>query len=50
MDKDNATTRAAINATLARQDTVTYCLQLAEKLGKEPGLCMTSPTVTRPVS
>jgi hypothetical protein len=50
VDKANADTKAAINAKLAAQNKVTYCLQLAEKLGKEPGLCMAGPVTTRPVS
>lgn len=49
LDKQNADTRAAINAKLATQDKVTYCLQVAEKLGKEPGLCMTPAMATRPI-
>lgn len=50
VDKANAITRAEITKTDASVDQVARCLQIAEKLGKEPGLCMTRTTVTRPVS
>lgn len=50
VDKANAITRAEITKTDASVDQVARCLQIAEKLGKEPGLCMTPATVTRPVS
>ena len=50
IDKANAKTRADITNTDASVDQVARCLQIAEKLGKEPGLCMTPATVTRPVS
>lgn len=50
IDKSNAVTRAEITKTDASVDQVARCLQIAEKLGKEPGLCMGSGvTVTRPV-
>lgn len=50
IDKANALTRAAITRTDASVDQVARCLQIAEKLGKEPGLCMGSgAVVTRPV-
>jgi regulator of protease activity HflC (stomatin/prohibitin superfamily) len=50
IDKANAVTRAEITNTDAKVDQVARCLQIAEKLGKEPGLCMTPATITRPVS
>lgn len=40
IDEDNAKTRARITTTDASVDQVARCLQIAEKLGKEPGLCM----------
>jgi hypothetical protein len=40
IDEQNAKTRARITATDASVDQVARCLQIAEKLGKEPGLCM----------
>jgi hypothetical protein len=40
VDEANAKTRARITATDASVDQVARCLQIAEKLGKEPGLCM----------
>lgn len=40
IDEENAVTRARITATDAKVDQVARCLQIAEKLGKEPGLCM----------
>lgn len=40
IDEANAKTRARITATDATVDQVARCLQIAEKLGKEPGLCM----------
>jgi len=50
VDKANALTRAAITKTDASVDQVARCLQIAEKLGKEPGLCMgAGVTTTRPV-
>ena len=50
IDKANATTRAEITRTDASVDQVARCLQIAEKLGKEPGLCMGGAvSVTRPV-
>lgn len=51
VDKANAITRAAITKTDASVDQVARCLQIAEKLGKEPGLCMgAGVTTTRPIS
>jgi hypothetical protein len=50
IDKSNAKTRAEITRTDASVDQVARCLQIAEKLGKEPGLCMgNSVSLTRPV-
>lgn len=50
IDKANAVTRAEITKTDASVDQVARCLQIAEKLGKEPGLCMGSgAVVTRPL-
>lgn len=50
IDKANAKTRAEITRTDASVDQVARCLQIAEKLGKEPGLCMGgSVSLTRPV-
>lgn len=40
VDEANAKTRARITATDASVDQVARCLQIAEKLNKEPGLCM----------
>jgi hypothetical protein len=40
IDEANAKTRARITTTDASVDQVARCLQIAEKLGKEPGLCM----------
>lgn len=40
VDETNAQTRARITKTDASVDQVARCLQIAEKLGKEPGLCM----------
>ena len=51
IDKANAVTRAQITRTDASVNQVARCLQIAEKLGKEPGLCMGgTATVTRPIS
>ncbi|MBG0567698.1 SPFH domain-containing protein [Actinoplanes aureus] len=51
IDKANAKTRAEITRTDASVDQVARCLQIAEKLGKEPGLCMgNSVSLTRPVT
>lgn len=50
VDKDNAATRKLITEQNAKVPAVTRCLEIAEKLGKEPGLCMTPATITRPVS
>lgn len=50
IDKANAKTRAEITRTDASVDQVARCLQIAEKLGKEPGLCMgAAVSLTRPV-
>ncbi|BBH66452.1 hypothetical protein ACTI_31370 [Actinoplanes sp. OR16] len=50
IDKANAKTRAEITRTDASVDQVARCLQIAEKLGKEPGLCMGGGvSLTRPV-
>lgn len=40
VDETNAQTRARITRTDASVDQVARCLQIAEKLNKEPGLCM----------
>lgn len=51
IDKNNAKTRAEITRTDASVDQVARCLQIAEKLGKEPGLCMGgNVALTRPVT
>ncbi|WP_328466198.1 hypothetical protein OHA21_45610 [Actinoplanes sp. NBC_00393] len=51
IDKANAKTRAEITRTDASVDQVARCLQIAEKLGKEPGLCMgNSVSLTRSVT
>jgi hypothetical protein len=50
VDEANAQTRARITAIDAKADPVARCLSIAEKLGKEPGLCMTQATITRPTS
>lgn len=51
IDKNNARTRAEITRTDASVDQVARCLQIAEKLGKEPGLCMGgNVALTRPVT
>jgi hypothetical protein len=51
IDKANATVRAQITKTDASVDQVARCLQIAEKLGKEPGLCMGGGAViTKPIS
>lgn len=51
IDKANAQTRAEITRTDASVDQVARCLQIAEKLGKEPGLCMGGgAAVTKPLS
>lgn len=50
IDKANAKTRAEITRTDASVDQVARCLQIAEKLGKEPGLCMgAGAMVTKPI-
>lgn len=51
IDKANAVTRADITRTDASVDQVARCLQIAEKSGKEPGLCMGGGVaLTRPVT
>lgn len=50
IEKTNAATRKAISETNAQVNQVTRCLEIAEKSGKEPGLCMTPVTTTRPLS
>lgn len=51
IDEQNAATRARITKTDASVPQIARCLQIAEKLGKEPGLCMGNTTVvTRPIS
>lgn len=50
IDEANAKTRARITTTDASVSQTARCLQIAEKLGKEPGLCMGGgAVVTRPV-
>lgn len=50
IDKANAVTRAEITRTDASVDQVARCLQIAEKLAKEPGLCMGGGVaVTKPL-
>ncbi len=49
VDKENADLRAEINRKLAAQDKTVFCIQEAARLGKEPGLCMTSATPVRPI-
>ena len=51
IDKANAITRAEITRTDASVDQVARCLSIAEKLGKEPGLCLAGSVVTtRPLT
>lgn len=50
VDKTNAATRKEITAIDAQADPVARCLSIAEKMNKEPGLCMTPATITRPVA
>jgi regulator of protease activity HflC (stomatin/prohibitin superfamily) len=50
VDETNAKTRARISEIDASVPQVARCLQIAEKLGKEPGLCMSGAVVTRPVA
>lgn len=40
--KTNAEKQKSITETNAQVDRVTRCLEIAEKLGKEPGLCMSN--------
>jgi hypothetical protein len=47
VDKANAKTRKAITDIDAAVDPTARCLSIAEKLNKEPGLCMTPATITR---
>lgn len=49
IDEANAQARKRISLTNASVDTVTRCLEIAEKLGKEPGLCMAAPAAVRNV-
>lgn len=49
VDKANALTRKGITDIDAKADPTARCLSIAEKLGKEPGLCMTPATITRPI-
>lgn len=42
IDETNAVTRARVTGIDAKVDQVARCLQIAEKLSKEPGLCMGS--------
>lgn len=52
VDKQNADTRAAISKIDASVPQIARCLQIAEKLGKEPGLCMgagNNVVLTKPV-
>lgn len=50
IDEENAKARARITNTDASVDQVARCLQIAEKLGKEPGLCMGGGVaVTKPL-
>lgn len=50
VDKTNATTRKEITEIDAKVDPVARCLSIAEKMNKEPGLCMTPTTATRSVN
>jgi hypothetical protein len=50
IEQGNANTRKAISETNAQVNQVTRCLEIAEKLAKEPGLCMTPVAATRPTS
>jgi hypothetical protein len=51
VDETNADTRKRITAKNASVNQTTRCLEIAEKAGKEPGLCMGSGVaLTRPVS
>jgi hypothetical protein len=50
VDEANAETRKRITEIDAKVDPTARCLSIAEKLNKEPGLCMTSATITRPVN
>lgn len=49
VDKTNAETRKAITDIDAKADPVARCLSIAEKMNKEPGLCMTPATAVRSV-
>lgn len=49
VDKKNAKTRKDITDIDAQVDPIARCLSIAEKLDKEPGLCMTPTTATRAV-
>lgn len=50
VDKTNAATRKGITDIDAKVDPVARCLSIAEKMNKEPGLCMTPTTATRSVN
>lgn len=50
VDRKNATTRKEITEIDAKVDPVARCLSIAEKMNKEPGLCMTPTTATRSVN
>lgn len=51
VDKSNAEVRKKISETNASINNVTRCLEIAEKLGKEPGWCLGgAPNLTKSVS
>jgi hypothetical protein len=50
VDKENAEIRKKITDIDAQVNPVARCLSIAEKMNKEPGLCMHAPVVTRPVA
>lgn len=50
VDRTNAKTRKSITDIDAKVDPVARCLSIAEKMNKEPGLCMTPTTATRSVN
>jgi len=50
VDKTNAATRKEITSIDAQADPIARCLSIAEKMNKEPGLCMTPTTATRSVN
>lgn len=49
VDEANAETRKRITEKNAQVPNVTRCLEIAQALNKEPGLCMTPATATRPI-